>query len=306
MKIVNPLAHSEVVIEDEVDASLIIEAYARDYKIDVSEYFVDISSIKIYKCLETGYRFFYPHTLVGREDLYVKLQEYPQYYGLNYEHEIADKFIASNQIVLEIGCGRGYFLDKLNDKGARCVGLELNQSAISFARKKGLDVFSEDLNEHSKQNFEKYDVVCSFQVLEHIPNVGEVLQSSIDALKVGGLLIIGVPNSNPYLYGHEKYHTLNNPPHHMGLWDIDSLTNLQKIFNLRLKNLFIEPLQTHDYEKYFKLQCEHFQGHNRLIGFLLEFLLLKLRPSRLRLQIQALIAKKLSGRNLLAVFEKIN
>jgi hypothetical protein len=75
----------------------------------------------------------------------------------------------------------------------------------------------------------------------------------LKALKKGGKLIIGVPNSNPFLYKYDKYHTLNLPPHHMGLWNKFSLANLANYFPMSVDNIIVEALQQHEFEYYFKI-----------------------------------------------------
>src|SRR5208283_1889345 len=52
----------------------IISKYRDGYQIDVSDYFLGVDDVKIYECKETGYRFYYPFSLVGKESLYRQLE----------------------------------------------------------------------------------------------------------------------------------------------------------------------------------------------------------------------------------------
>ena len=70
----------------------------------------------------------------------------------------------------------------------------------------------------------------------------DFIKDSLLALKPNGKLIIGVPNNNPFLFVNDKYHTLNLPPHHAGLWNKKSLKSLEQIFNIELVSLQYEPL----------------------------------------------------------------
>src|SRR5690606_22887486 len=94
-----------------------------------------------------------------------------------------------------------------------------------------------------------FDVICSFQVLEHVYEVNDFINNQLRILKKGGRLIVGAPNNNPYLFIHDKYHTLNLPPHHAGLWNKKSLTSLEKVFNLEVEEVFYEPfsISYHDF-----------------------------------------------------------
>jgi len=160
-----------------------------------------------------------------------------------WEHEIASTTIGSVDKVLEIGCARGSFLERMQRKGAECVGLELNKIAIKTGHRKGLNILNQSVQNHAKQNPEKYDFVCSFQVLEHIASVREFIQASVDALGSGGTLIISVPNNDSLIFKCRDDILLNMPPHHMGLWDMNSLLSIQRIFGIRLRRIELEPLQ---------------------------------------------------------------
>lgn len=294
-----------VIFEEELVCQLIIDAYKKDLNIDVSEYFEGIDSVKIYRCLDTGYRFYFPFSIRGRSELYKELEKQPWYYGVRLEHQLTESFLKANDSVLEIGCGRGFFLERLSQRGMMCTGLELNEDAVRSGQDKGINILNQDIGEHAKEHYETYDVVCSFQVLEHITNVLDFIQASLKAMKVGGKLIIGVPNNNPFLYKYEKYHTLNLPPHHMGLWDTRSIVNLQKYFSIRLDRILIEPLQKQEYEHYFKLQAQHVKTKSELLGRVFEIILLYMRPTRIRWKLQKAVSRFVQGRNILAVYTKI-
>ena len=244
MKIYSPLTGStNVVLEEEIQCSFLIENYKKRLDTDVRKYFEGLKTVQIYKCLDTSFRFYYPLNTIGDGEFYESLQKYSWYYmDWKWEHEITRKLIKSTDSILEIGCAQGGFLNKIQQKGIECVGLELNESAAEYRRSRGLQILNQSIQEHARENPEKYDVVCSFQVVEHIAAIKEFIQLSIDALKPSGKLIVSVPNnlSNSLIL---KNSILNMPPHHMGLWDAVSLANLQSLFPLRLERLEIEPIQ---------------------------------------------------------------
>lgn len=248
----SPITGSKnIYLEKIIKTSLIIEEYKKSQmNIDVSKYFKNIEEIFVYKCLDTGYRFYYPFNTNGDHKFYENLENFPWYYmDWKWEHEMASNIIKPKDQVLEIGCGRGSFLRKMQQKGADCAGLELNENAVLCRQDKKVRVLNESIQEHTINNHEKYDVVCSFQVVEHIAKVKEFLQASVDAVKPGGTLIISVPNN--YIDSIIlKDNLLNMPPHHMGLWDAVSLANLQSIFSIRLEKLEMEPIQKYHFGYY--------------------------------------------------------
>ena len=293
-----------ILLEEKLSCSLIVSVY-EDFNISVEDYFKEIDSVKIYKCLDTGYRFYYPFSLSGNAELYEELQNRPGYYRLKLEHHTAKQFIKSNDEVLEIGCGSGCFLMSLKDEGIRCAGIEFNSAAVLTALDKGAKVSKQDIVSHAIENAGKYDVVCSFQVLEHISSVNEFISASLMALKKGGRLIIGVPNSNPFLYQFDKYHALNLPPHHMGLWDKQALQNLQLQFPIKMEKIIVEPLHEYEYGHYFSLLLEDLRSRSELLYLVSNFLLMKLRPGRLRYKLQKIASSFVEGRNILAVYTKL-
>jgi 2-polyprenyl-3-methyl-5-hydroxy-6-metoxy-1,4-benzoquinol methylase len=74
---------------------------------------------------------------------------------------------------LEVGCGFGWFLQKLLDRNVRCAGLEFNPRAVETAASNGLQVYPETISDHVRNNPDKYNVVCAFQILEHIGAAGD-------------------------------------------------------------------------------------------------------------------------------------
>lgn len=244
----SPITGSQnISLEKTIKTSFIIEEYEKgQMNIDVSKYFKGIKKIYIYKCLDTDYRFYYPFNIDGDGKFYEELEKFPWYYmDWKWEHEEIAHIIKPKDKVLEIGCGKGGFLQKMQQKGVLCVGLELNKKAISYGLSKKLTILNKSIQEHAKKNYQKYDVVCSFQVIEHIANIKEFLQASVDVLKPGGRLILSVPNNDSLIFKYYSNMALNMPPHHMGKWNLNSLISLQKKFNLRLEKVFLEPLQSY-------------------------------------------------------------
>lgn len=246
MQVRSPLTGSvNVELEKEIECNLIIENYSRQLNIDVSKYFRYLKVIQIYRCLDTGFRFYYPFNIDGNGEFYQKLQGFPWYYmDWKWEHKMASVLIRPEHKVLEIGCARGSFLERIQRRGAKCTGLELNESTSEYGRSEGLEILSQNIQDHAKENPGQYDVVCSFQVVEHISAIKEFLQASIDALKPSGKLIVSVPNNDSLIFKCNQI-ALNMPPHHMGLWDMNSLIKIQYFYNLQIEALHLEPLQAY-------------------------------------------------------------
>lgn len=247
MKIQSPLTGSYNVKKvKEIKTDFIVKNYQEMLGVNVQKYFKNIDALEIYECLDSGYRFYYPFNIMGDGKFYEELQKNSWYYmDWKWEHEEALKMCAGAKSVLEIGCAQGEFLEKVKAKGVTCTGVELNGYAAQKGREKGLNILEESIQAHAQKNKETYDVVCSFQVMEHIAHIGEFIQASVDALKPGGKLIISVPNNDSVVFTTDDAAILNMPPHHMGLWNINSLIALQRFFPLRMEHAYLEPLQSY-------------------------------------------------------------
>lgn len=277
-------------------SALIIEKY-KAINIDVKRHFDGIENIDLYECLETGYRFYYPFSTIGDAKFYEDISKNRKgYYSTRWEHCIALEQIPKTAKVLEVGAGFGAFQLLLKNENITAKGLELNPHAVDICKKERLDVERQLIQETAATAPNTYDVVCYFQVLEHICEINEFITASIQTLKKGGKLIIGVPNNNPYLFVNDKYHTLNLPPHHAGLWNEKSLSSLQSIFPLQLENVAIEPLQK-TYAYFIQYQINH--NKNVLAKFGLKTLH-KLMPNLLK----KIVCKFVNGRNILVTFKK--
>jgi O-antigen chain-terminating methyltransferase len=99
--------------------------------------------------------------------------------------------------VLDIGCGRGEFLEMMRSAGIPAKGIDLSEESIAICRHKGLDAevadlfrYLEDLPEASLDG-----VFCS-QVVEHLPpdRLPEMIRLAGSRLHRGGVIAIETPN----------------------------------------------------------------------------------------------------------------
>ena len=78
------------------------------------------------------------------------------------------KSINSKNIWLDIGCGRGEFLDILRKNNIKAKGLEINKSSFLQAKSKNLDVELIDASTFLKSTPLTFRGISALQVVEHL------------------------------------------------------------------------------------------------------------------------------------------
>jgi len=140
--------------------------------------------------------------------------EFLIYLGRLRKRRRISKYVKTGTI-LDIGCGRGLFLNVMRRGGWHTIGTEFNEETASYAIKTyGLKVLSGDIAQH-KLLPESLDAVNISQVLEHLINPHEVIKESHRLLRSGGIIVISVPDlrSPQFTLGKEKWFLLDLPYH---------------------------------------------------------------------------------------------
>ncbi len=107
---------------------------------------------------------------------------------------VFEKYRRTNRI-LDVGCGVGYFLQHAASKGWEVYGTEFTDAAITSCEAKGIRMkqgaLSTDWYEPGS-----FDIITSFEVLEHINNPVPEVRNFHTLLRPGGVLYFTTPNFN--------------------------------------------------------------------------------------------------------------
>lgn len=120
----------------------------------------------------------------------------------------------NNAPILDVGCGRGEWLELLQEQNIKASGLDLNTVMIQECRERGLDAQEREVITHLRTlPSSSLAAVTGFHIIEHLPF--KVLLSLLDeclrVLKPGGMVIFETPNPENLLVGSYLFYT--DPTH---------------------------------------------------------------------------------------------
>lgn len=131
-------------------------------------------------------------------------------------NELLDKFepYRKTNKLLDVGCGIGFFLLEAKKRGWEVYGTELSHDSAQVCTEKGIKIHEGTI---STSNFgdQSFDIITSFEVIEHIYNPQTELIEFNKLLRSGGLVYITTPNFNSLLRNRlgPKYNVIAYPEH---------------------------------------------------------------------------------------------
>jgi SAM-dependent methyltransferase len=156
---------------------------------------------KIMRCRNTG--LVLSREILSEEDLKnlyskseVTFTEYAEIIRKDYWRPLEQiKFVLRRGSALEIGCSNGFFLEELLKQGFKeALGCEPSHEA----KEKASDLVKANIHTgffKSESYADSYfDLICSFQTLDHLSDPIGMLQTCYRKLRLGGLLYIIVHN----------------------------------------------------------------------------------------------------------------
>ncbi len=91
--------------------------------------------------------------------------------------------------VLEVGCGTGLILQRIAPLAERAIGIDVSAGMLERAAARNLEVVRGDARRLPFVD-EAFDVVCSFKMLAHIPNVERAVREMARVTRPGGHLLL--------------------------------------------------------------------------------------------------------------------
>ncbi len=119
-----------------------------------------------------------------------------------------------NGPILDVGCGRGEWLELIEENGYTAKGIDLNAAMVQQSRELGFDVVESDVIKYLKrQESNSIGAITGFHIIEHLPfNVlVSLFDESLRVLKPGGIIIFETPNPESMFVG--SYSFYYDPSH---------------------------------------------------------------------------------------------
>jgi SAM-dependent methyltransferase len=116
---------------------------------------------------------------------------------------------------LDIGCGRGEWLEILKEKGLPGSGVDLNFMMVEECAGRGLDAFHADATEWlANLEPESLTMITGFHILEHVPfpECISLIKQCYRVLESNGILILETPNPENMDVGTNNFYL--DPTHH--------------------------------------------------------------------------------------------
>lgn len=131
-------------------------------------------------------------------------------------NELLDTFepFKKTNKILDVGCGIGYFLIEAKKRGWEVYGTELSTESANICTQKEINIKKGTLNAEN-YSAEMFDIITSFEVIEHINNPRIELKHFNTILRRGGLVYVTTPNFNSMLRYRLKaaYNIITYPEH---------------------------------------------------------------------------------------------
>lgn len=119
------------------------------------------------------------------------------------------EFTGATAPMLDLGCGRGEWLDLMREMNVAAYGVDSNTAMVQEAVKAGLDAKLGDALEHLEQLEESsLQGITAFHFVEHVPLdvLVKLLDSALVALRPGGILLLETPNPTNLVVGAANFY----------------------------------------------------------------------------------------------------
>lgn len=151
--------------------------------------------------------------------------------------------------ILDVGCGRGWFLEEAQKRGWEVYGVEYSSEAVNVCKKKGINIREGALSEVDFGNTH-FDVITSFEVIEHLNNPNPELQCLYKILRAGGLFYCTTPNFDSILrYYFGADYNIIGYPEHLSYYTKSTLNRLAAMHGFKISKTLSTGISLEQFKK---------------------------------------------------------
>ena len=220
------------------------------------------NTCEVVQCDKCKYCYSNPY-IAGDMRFYTLAYERSGYPIWKWEYQLTYDLLKSSSKtehkLLEIGAGNGAFVKRIEQnilpkENIFCT--EFSEYGRHQIEKLGLRCFPEDVRDLHKAEYEgSFDIVCMFQVLEHMDRLDVLFQRIHWLMKKGGRLFIAVPNQKRIEFDELNGALLDMPPNHIGRWNKECFQEIAKRHGFHFEDYKVESFNFSDMAKQFITYC---------------------------------------------------
>ena len=161
-----------------------------------------------------------------------------------FAHWLKEKYLDSGSKLIEVGSNDGTLLQNFKNTNIEAIGYEPSKSIAELANKKNIKTLNKFFNSQNIQDINNFhssvDIICSANVIAHIPDLKDVIISVDKLLSSKGLLIF----EEPYLgsmFSKVSYDQIYDE--HIFMFSISSIKKIFDLFDFELIDVL--PQATH-------------------------------------------------------------
>lgn len=208
-----------------------------------------------FRCASCG--MLYLENCGGRKMSYARdyfFDDYRKQYGKTYLDDFANirqmavprleriSHLAAAGDLLDVGCAFGPFLAEAASKGYRPFGVDISEDAAAHVRAHlgtpAVAVSIRDFDPEAEFGIRRFDVITLWYVIEHFPDVRDILRGLNGMLKPGGVLAFSTPSgAGVSARLHRRQFFAQSPEDHFTIWEPRRTGSVLRRFGFTLKSV---------------------------------------------------------------------
>ena len=157
---------------------------------------------------------------------------------------LKEKYLEKGSKLIEVGSNDGTLLENFKNTGINAIGFEPSKTIAQLANKKNIKTLNKFFNSQNLEEIKDFhsnvDIICSANVIAHIPDLNDVIKSVDTLLSSKGLLIF----EEPYLgsmFSKISYDQIYDE--HIFMFSVSSIIKIFDLFDFELIDVL--PQSTH-------------------------------------------------------------